>query len=293
MGIQFPEMYGGAAMSAIDYCLCIEELARVDPSVSLSVAAHNGLGPAHIRCSAPRRRSSSSSCRWLAARRSAPGRSPSRTGQRRRGHATTATREGECWVLNGAKTFITHGASGDVMVVMAVTDRRAAPRASRRSSSNRGTPGADAGKEGRQARDARQRDERGSLRAVPRSRRHLLGEEGQGFINALQVLDAGRIGIAALSVGLAQGAFEAAAAYAQERRQFGQAISLVPGDPMEARRQRHAHRGRAAADVPRRVFEGSRPPDDAGVGHGEALRERDCRAAPPKSACRSTAATAS
>ena len=91
---------------------------------------------------------------------------------------------------------------------------------------------------------------------VPADR--LLGERGQGFVNTMQVLDAGRIGIAALSVGLAQGAYEAALRYAQERRAFGKTISALPGDPVEAGRQRHAHRGGAAADLPRRVPEGPR-----------------------------------
>ena len=138
---------------------------------------------------------------------------------------TTATRQGECWVLNGAKTFITHGAIGGVMVVMAVTDRskgqsrhfgvRARARHARHAR----------GQEREQARHARERHERSVFEDCRLPPAQMLGEEGQGFINTLQVLDAGRIGIAALSVGLAQGAYEAARSYAKERHQFGQPIA--------------------------------------------------------------------
>src|SRR6266508_3988878 len=101
MGIQFPEQYGGAAMSSVDYCICIEELARVDPSVCLSVAAHNGLGAAHIAAFGTEEPAGSDA----AAMR------------------TTATRDGDAWVINGTKQFITHGRYGDLIVVMAVTNR--------------------------------------------------------------------------------------------------------------------------------------------------------------------------
>ena len=99
----------------------------------------------------------------------------------------------------------------------------------------------------------------------------LLGEEGQGFVNTMQVLDAGRIGIAALAVGLAQGAYEAALRYAQERKAFGKTISQLPGDSVEAGRQRDAHRSGAAADLPRRVSEGS-----AASGRRSSRRWRSC-----------------
>jgi alkylation response protein AidB-like acyl-CoA dehydrogenase len=138
---------------------------------------------------------------------------------------TVAVRQGQCWVLNGAKSFCTHGKIGGVMVVMAVTDRAKAHRGVSAFVVPMGTPGMSAGKKenklGMRASDTSEvifQDCR-----VPVD--HLVGEEGQGFINTLQVLDAGRIGIAALSVGLAQGAYEAARAYALERRQFGQPIA--------------------------------------------------------------------
>jgi alkylation response protein AidB-like acyl-CoA dehydrogenase len=226
MGVQFPEEYGGAGMSAIDYCLCIEELARVDPSVSLSVAAHNGLGPAHIAMFGTR----AQKARWLTPlakgdKLGAWALTEPDAGSDAAGTRTVATREGDRWVLNGTKTFITHGASADVMVVMASTDRSRGAKGISAFVVERGTEGFSAGrKEDKLGMRASETTEvRLEHCAVPSA--HLLGEEGQGFIQALQVLDAGRIGIAALSVGLAQGAFDAARHYALGRRQFGQPIA--------------------------------------------------------------------
>jgi alkylation response protein AidB-like acyl-CoA dehydrogenase len=226
MGIQFPEAFGGAGMSAIDYCICIEELARVDPSVSLTVAAHNGLCTAHIfmfGTEAQKRRYvvPLATGTWLGAW----GLTESGAGSDAAGTRTTAVRDAEGWVLNGTKTFITHGSVGHVMVVMAVTERSRGPKGISAFVVEHGTPGMRAGRKedklGMRASDTSEvifEDCR-----VPADA--LLGDEGQGYINALQVLDAGRIGIAALSVGLAQGAFEAARGYAVERRQFGQPIA--------------------------------------------------------------------
>jgi alkylation response protein AidB-like acyl-CoA dehydrogenase len=141
------------------------------------------------------------------------------------GMRTSAVRDGERWVLEGSKNFITHGRIGGVFVVMAVTDRSKGHRGISAFIVEHGTPGMSAGKKenklGMRASDTSEvvfQDCR-----LPASQ--LLGEEGQGFINTLQVLDAGRIGIAALSVGLAQGAYEAALRYAQERKAFGRTIS--------------------------------------------------------------------
>jgi len=141
------------------------------------------------------------------------------------GTRTTAARAGACWVLNGSKTFTTHGRIGGIMVAMAVTDRSRGHHGISAFVIERGTPGMSAGK----------KEDKLGMRASDTSEvvfqdcrigaDQLLGGEGQGFVNTLQVLDAGRIGIAALSVGLAQGAFEAARAYATERKQFGQAIA--------------------------------------------------------------------
>jgi alkylation response protein AidB-like acyl-CoA dehydrogenase len=225
-GIQFPEAYGGSAMSAVDYCICLEELARVDPAVALSVAAHNGLCSAHIfmfGTEAQKQRYLVPLVRGDVL--GAWGLTEPTAGSDAAGTRTTATRQGECWVLNGAKTFITHGKIGGILVAMAVTDRARGNRGISAFIVERGTPGLKPGKKenklGMRASDTSEvvfTDCR-----IPAD--HLLGEEGQGFVNAMQVLDAGRIGIAALSVGLAQGAYEAARAYALERRQFGQPIA--------------------------------------------------------------------
>jgi alkylation response protein AidB-like acyl-CoA dehydrogenase len=226
MGIQFPEAYGGAGMSAIDYCICIEELARVDPGLALSIAAHNGLCSAHIFAfgsEEQKRRYIPPLARGELV--GAWGLTESTSGSDAAALRTTARREGACWVLNGSKTFTTHGRVGDVMVAMAITDRSAAHRGISAFIIEKGAPGMSAGK----------KEDKLGMRASDTSEvifencrlpaTQLLGAEGEGFINALQVLDAGRIGIAALSVGLAQGAYEAARSYARERVQFGRPIS--------------------------------------------------------------------
>jgi alkylation response protein AidB-like acyl-CoA dehydrogenase len=226
MGIQLPERYGGSGMSAIDYCICIEELARVDPSVALSVAAHNGLCTAHLfmfGSEAQRERYVVPLARGEQI--GAWGLTEAGAGSDAAGMRTTATPDGDGWVLNGAKAFITHGRVGDVMVVMAVTDRERGPKGISAFVVEQGTPGMAPGR----------KEDKLGMRASDTSEvvfahcripgDHLVGELGQGYINALQVLDAGRIGIAALAVGLAQGAFEASRDYAMERRQFGQPIA--------------------------------------------------------------------
>jgi alkylation response protein AidB-like acyl-CoA dehydrogenase len=226
LGIQVPEAYGGAGLSAVDYCICIEELARVCPAVALSVAAHNGLCSAHISTFGSGEQKTQYLPRLVRGEVwGAWGLTEAGAGSDAAGMRTTAVRQGECWVINGAKTFITHGRIGGVMVVIAVTDRTKGPRGISAFVVERGTPGMSAGK----------KENKLGMRASDTSEvifdncriplTQLLGEEGQGFINTLQVLDGGRIGIAALSVGLAQGAYEAALHYAKERRQFGQPIA--------------------------------------------------------------------
>jgi hypothetical protein len=229
MGIQFGPEYGGAGMSAVDYCICIEELARIDPSVALSVAAHNGLGAAHIA----RFASEDQKRRFLTPlakgeKLAGWGLTEPGSGSDAAAMRTTATREGQCWVLTGSKAFITHGASADTMVLMAISDKTKGPKGVSAFIVERGTPGLVAGK----------KEDKLGMRAsetsevilqdcrVPASQ--LIGEENQGFVQTLQVLDAGRIGIAALAVGLAQGALEAAKAYANHRKQFGRTIASFP-----------------------------------------------------------------
>ena len=226
LGIQFPEQYGGAAMSAIDYCICIEELARVDPAVALSVAAHNGLCSSHISLFGTEAQKQ----RYLVPlvrgeKIGAWGLTEPTSGSDAAGMRTTATRAGTCWVLNGSKTFTTHGRVGDVAVVMAVTDRTAGAKGISAFIVEKGTPGLAPGK----------KEDKLGMRASDTSEMifencrlpadQLLGDEGLGFVHTMQVLDAGRIGIAALAVGLAQGAYEAALGYARERKAFGKSIS--------------------------------------------------------------------
>ena len=226
LGIQFPERYGGAGMTAVDYCICIEELARVDPGIALSVAAHNGLCSAHIALFG----SEAQKQQYLVPlargeKIGAWGLTESTSGSDAAGMRTTAARAGACWVLNGSKTFTTHGRVGDVMVVMAVTSRSAGAKGISAFVVERGTPGFSPGK----------KEDKLGMRASDTSEvlfencripaDQVIGEEGQGFVNTMQVLDAGRIGIAALAVGLAQGAYEAALSYARERKAFGQTIT--------------------------------------------------------------------
>jgi alkylation response protein AidB-like acyl-CoA dehydrogenase len=226
MGIQFSEEFGGAAMSSVDYCICIEELARVCPAIALSVAAHNGLCTSHIAMFGNDAQKKKYLPRLVRGEvLGAWGLTEASAGSDAAGMRTVATTQGTGWVLNGSKTFITHGKIGGVMVVMAVTDRTRGHRGISAFVVEHGTPGMSAGK----------KENKLGMRASDTSEvlfqdcrlpgDALLGEEGQGFINTLQVLDAGRIGIAALSVGLAQGAYEAARRYAQERKQFGQPIA--------------------------------------------------------------------
>jgi alkylation response protein AidB-like acyl-CoA dehydrogenase len=226
LGIQFPEEYGGAGMSAVDYCICIEELARVCPAIALSVAAHNGLCCAHIGMFASAAQKQQYLPRLVRGEvLGAWGLTEAGAGSDAAAMRTAAVRQGACWVINGAKAFITHGRIGGLMVVMAVTDRSKGHRGISAFVVESGAPGMTPGKKenklGMRASDTSEvvfQDCR-----VPDSQ--MIGEEGEGFINTLQVLDAGRIGIAALSVGLAQGAYEAARAYAKERHQFGQPIA--------------------------------------------------------------------
>jgi hypothetical protein len=226
MGIQIPEAYGGAGMSAVEYCICIEELARVDPSVALTVAAHNGLCTAHLFMFGTEAQKARHLVPLARGERiGAWGLTETSAGSDAGSLETRAVREAGGWVLNGSKVFTTHGRVGHVVVAMAVTDRPAGRKGISAFIIERGTPGLSAGR----------KENKLGMRACDTSEvvfadcripaDHLLGREGAGFVNAMQVLDAGRIGIAALAVGLAQGAHEAAVRYAKERRQFGRSIA--------------------------------------------------------------------
>jgi alkylation response protein AidB-like acyl-CoA dehydrogenase len=226
LGIQFPEEYGGAGMTPLDYCICIEEIARVDPAVALSLAAHNGLCSSHIALFGDEAQKRTYLVPLARGEKvGAWGLTESTSGSDAAGMRTTAARAGACWVLNGSKTFTTHGRVCDIMVVMAVTDRAAGTKGISAFIVEKGTPGFGPGK----------KEDKLGMRASDTSEvlfdnvkipaDQLLGGEGQGFVNTMQVLDAGRIGIAALAVGLAQGAYEAALSYARERKAFGRTIA--------------------------------------------------------------------
>jgi alkylation response protein AidB-like acyl-CoA dehydrogenase len=226
LGIQFPERYGGAGMSAIDYCICIEELARVDPGVALSVAAHNGLCSSHIFTFGNEEQRQKFLVPLARGEKiGAWGLTESTSGSDAAGMRTAAIRAGSCWSISGSKTFTTHGRVGDIMVVMAATDRALGSKGISAFVVERGTPGMTPGK----------KEDKLGMRASDTSEvlfdncripaDQLIGVEGQGFVNTMAVLDSGRIGIAALAVGLAQGAYEAAVGYARERKAFGRTIS--------------------------------------------------------------------
>jgi alkylation response protein AidB-like acyl-CoA dehydrogenase len=225
-GVIFPEKYGGAGLGYLEYALVIEELSRVDSSVGVIVAAHNSLCTNHIykfgteeqrqNYVVPLAQGKKLGCWSL----TEPGAGSDASGIR-----TTAARTGDCWSLNGTKTFTTNGRYADVCVAMALTD----PAKGRHGISSfvleKGTPGFRAGKKenklGMRASDTSEMIF--SDCRVPAS--NMLGKEGEAFSSILQVLDGGRISIAAMALGIAQGAFDAALAYAKERKQFARPIA--------------------------------------------------------------------
>jgi hypothetical protein len=226
MGIIFPEELGGAGMGYVEYVLAIEELARVDGSVGLIMASHNSLCTNHIMLAGNGRQRQQwipklASGQWLGAW----GLTESGSGSDAAAARTTATKRDNGWVLNGSKSFITNGSHADCAVVLAVTDHHKGTRGISAFLVEKGTEGFRAGK----------KENKLGLRASDTSElifedcqipsENLLGNEGEGFKDAMRVLDGGRISIAALSLGIARGALDAAMKYAQQRRQFGKPIS--------------------------------------------------------------------
>ena len=226
LGVLFPEKLGGAGLSYMDYQAIIEEVSCADPSVALSLAAHNSLGSNHIYqfgTDAQRQKyiPKLASGEWLAAW----GLTESEAGSDSSGTRTTAVRDGETWVLNGSKNFITNASVGRVAVLMAVTDRSKGNKGISAFIVELDNPGIRVGK----------KENKLGMRAsdtctlvmedcrVPAA--NLLGSLGSGWVDSMKILDGGRISIAALSVGLARGAYEAALSYSRERKQFGKAIS--------------------------------------------------------------------
>ena len=230
LGVIFPPEYGGAGMGYVDYVLAIEELSAVDGSVGIIVAAHNSLGTNHIFLAgneAQKRKyvTKLASGEWLGAwGLTEPG-----SGSDAGGARTTAVRKGDTWVLNGSKTFITNGSYADTAVVIAVTDKSKGTHGLSAFVVEKGTKGFRPGK----------KENKLGLRASDTSElifedceipaENLLGVEGEGFIDSMRVLDGGRISIAALSLGIARGALDAATKYVKERRQFGKAIAEFQG----------------------------------------------------------------
>ena len=230
LGLIIPSEYGGAGLGYVDYVLAIEELSAVDGSVGLTLAAHNSLGTNHIfiagneaqkRKYVPRLASGEYLAAWALTE---PGSGSDASSAR-----TTAERKGDRYVLNGNKTFITNGHYADVAVVIAVTDKSKGTHGLSAFVVEKGTSGFRAGK----------KENKLGLRASDTSElifedceipaENLLGVEGEGFIDAMRALDGGRISIAALALGIARGALDAALKYVKERRQFGKAIAEFQG----------------------------------------------------------------
>ena len=230
LGVIFPSEYGGAGLGYVDYVLAIEELSAVDGSMGLTVAAHNSLGTNHIFLTGNEAQKKKyiprlASGEWLAAwALTEPGSGSDASNAR-----TTATKKGDSYVLNGSKNFITNGRYADVVVVIAVTDKSKGTHGLSAFVVEKGTRGFWPGK----------KENKLGLRASDTSElifedceipgENLLGAEGEGFIDAMRVLDGGRISIAALALGIARGALDAALKYVKERRQFGKAIAEFQG----------------------------------------------------------------
>ena len=226
MGVIFPEEDGGAGLGYVEYATVIEELARIDGSVGLFVAAHNSLCSNHIYKFGSEEQKKKYLVPLAQGKKlGAWSLTEPEAGSDAGGTRTTAVRNGQDWILNGSKTFTTNGTHADVCVAMAVTDRSKNSHGISAFILEKGMPGFRPGKKenklGMRASDTSEvifTDCR-----VPASQ--LLGPEGEGFISSLKVLDGGRISIAALGLGMAQGALEAATRYAKQRKQFGHAIS--------------------------------------------------------------------
>ncbi|CAN1525521.1 CaiA Acyl-CoA dehydrogenases [Flavobacteriaceae bacterium] len=230
MGILVPEELGGSGLGYHEYITIVEEISKVDPSIGLSVAAHNSLCTNHILTFG----NEGQKKKWIpklatAEHIGAWGLTEHNTGSDAGGMNTTAVRDGDFWVVNGAKNFITHAISGDIAVVIVRTGEKGDSKGMTAFVFEKGMPGFTSGK----------KENKLGMRAsetaelifdncrIPDANR--LGEVGQGFIQAMKILDGGRISIGALSLGIAKGAYEAALKYSKERHQFGQPISEFQG----------------------------------------------------------------
>jgi alkylation response protein AidB-like acyl-CoA dehydrogenase len=230
MGIFIPEEYGGSGLGYHEYTAIIEEIAKVDPSIGLSVAAHNSLCTGHIYYFGNEKQKKKwlpklASGEWIGAW----GLTEHNTGSDAGGMNTTAIKDGDYYILNGSKNFITHGISGHIAVVIARTGEKGDSHGMSAFVIEKGTPGFSSGK----------KEDKLGMRASETAelifdncrihKDNLLGQEGEGFIQSLKILDGGRISIAALSQGISKGAYEAALKYSKERVQFGKPISSFQG----------------------------------------------------------------
>jgi len=226
LGILIPEEYGGSGLSYHEYISIIEQISIVDPSIGLSVAAHNSLCTNHIYLFG----TEAQRAKWLPKLTSgehigAWGLTEHNTGSDAKGMSTTAKKDGDDWILSGTKNFITHGKSGDIAVVVARNGDKGDNHGMTAFVVEKGTAGFTAGK----------KENKLGMRAsetaemvfdhcrIPDENR--LGEIGEGFIQSMKILDGGRISIGALSLGIAKGAYQASLKYSKERHQFGKAIS--------------------------------------------------------------------
>jgi len=230
MGIFIPEEYGGSGLGYHEYVAIIQEISKVDPSIGLSVAAHNSLCTGHIFYFGNEQQKKKllpklASGQWIGAW----GLTEHNTGSDAGGMNTTATKDGDYYILNGSKNFITHGISGNIAVVIARTGEKGDSHGMSAFVVERGTPGFSSGK----------KEDKLGMRASETAelifdqcrvhKDNMLGSEGEGFVQSLKLLDGGRISIGALSLGIAKGAYEAALKYSKERVQFGKPISSFQG----------------------------------------------------------------
>lgn len=230
MGVLVPEEYGGSGLGYHEYITVVEEISKVDPSIGLSVAAHNSLCTNHILTFGNEEQKK----KWLPKLATAEyigawGLTEHNTGSDAGGMNTTAVKDGDEWIVNGAKNFITHAISGDIAVVIVRTGEKGDSKGMTAFVFEKGMKGFTSGKKenklGMRASETAELVFDGCR--VPDANR--LGEVGQGFVQAMKILDGGRISIGALSLGIAKGAYEAALKYSKERHQFGQPISSFQG----------------------------------------------------------------
>jgi len=226
MGIIFPEEYGGAGLGYVEFVIIIEELGIVDPSISLSVAAHNGLCTNHIYRFGNEEQKRKYLPDLVSGRKiGAWGLTESSSGSDAAAMKSIAEKKGNKYILNGSKTFITHGGSGETAVVTAITNKEAGKKGISAFILEKGMPGFIAGKKENKLGMRASETVQLTFENCEVPEENLLGEEGMGFINAMQILEGGRISIAAVSLGVAQGCLDASLKYSQERHQFGKPLS--------------------------------------------------------------------